>query len=107
MPALDFHLSNYIVLYGRTVRGPKQALKELWTEQEAPETDNTYQYVLDLTEKLEETCKIARDSLRDGQQVYKHHYDKRPRSRSLKVGDKVLVLLNLLPTNNTSMEGSI
>ena len=55
------------LLYGRTVRGPMQVLKELWTEKETPGVSNTYQYVLELLNRLEETCKIARDSLYDAQ----------------------------------------
>jgi hypothetical protein len=77
-----------------------QALKELWTQQETPEARNTYLFVLELKQRLEETCKVARESLEESQQSYKHHYDKSSRPRSLKVGDKVLVLL---PTSNNKM----
>ena len=41
--------SPFEMMYGRTVRGPMQALKEIWTEAETPET--TYQYVFDLRNK--------------------------------------------------------
>ena len=77
-----------------------QVLKELWTEKETPEVSNTYQYVLELRNRLEETCKIARDSLYDAQSVYKHHYDKSTRQRRLQKGDKVLLLL---PTTNNKL----
>ena len=77
-----------------------QVLKELWTEKETPEVSNTYQYVLELRNRLEETCKIARDSLYDAQSVYKHHYDKSIRQRGLKKGDKVLLLL---PTSHNKL----
>ena len=53
--------SPFELLYGRTVRGPMQVLKELWTQPETSEVCNTYQYVLDLREKLEETCQLARE----------------------------------------------
>ena len=59
-----------------------------------------YQYVLELRNRLEETCKIARDSLYDAQSVYKHHYDKSTRQRRLKKGDKVLLLL---PTTHNKL----
>ena len=74
-----------------------QVLKELWTEKETPEVSNTYQYVLELRNKLEETCKIARDSLYDTQSFYKHHYDKSTRQRRLEKGDKILLLLPTCP----------
>jgi hypothetical protein len=43
---------------------PMQVLKELWTESETPEIRSTYQYVLNLRNRLEETCRIARERLR-------------------------------------------
>lgn len=45
------------LLYGRTVRGPMDILKDLWTgEIGEEEVKSTYQYVTDLKERLEETC---------------------------------------------------
>ena len=75
-------------------------MKELWTEQETPEVRNTYQYGLDLKNRLEETCELARKSLYEAQGVYKHHYDKKARDRRFQVGDKVLVLL---PTDHNKL----
>ena len=51
------------LLYGRTVKGPMQVLKELWTKEDTQSVKNTYQYVLDLRNRLEDTCKIGRESL--------------------------------------------
>ena len=62
VPQASTGFSPFELLYGRTVRGPMQVLKELWTEKETPEVSNTYQYVLELRNRLEETCKVARDS---------------------------------------------
>ena len=39
-------------------------LKELWTKEiQDPDVKSTYQYVIDLRERLETTCKLARDNL--------------------------------------------
>ena len=46
------------------VRGPMQDLKELWTQADTPETRNTYQYVLDLRNRLEKTYQLARDCMK-------------------------------------------
>ena len=44
--------SPFELLYGRTVRGPVQILKELWSEEEeVPEVTTSYQYVLELQER--------------------------------------------------------
>ncbi|XP_069119292.1 uncharacterized protein [Argopecten irradians] len=96
----DSHRSNFCM--GEQFAGPMQALKGIWTDEanEKSETRNTYQYVLNLRDRLEETCKIARESLRQSQGSYKHHYDKKARDRQLEVGQKVLVLL---PTDNNKL----
>ncbi|XP_033726122.1 uncharacterized protein LOC117315829 [Pecten maximus] len=102
VPQASTGFSPFELLYGRTVRGPMQALKEIWTDEadEKSETRNTYQYVLNLRDRLEETCKIARESLLKSQGIYKHHYDKRTKNRQFEVGQKVLVLL---PTDNNKL----
>ncbi len=99
-PQASTGFSPFELLYGRTVRGPMQILKEIWTEAETPETQNTYQYVLDLRNRLEETCQIARESLMEAKEDYKHHYDKKTKNRIFKVGQKVYILL---PTDHNKL----
>ena len=49
--------SPFELLYGRTVRGPMSILRELWiNEDPTSKVRTTYQYVLDLRNRLEETC---------------------------------------------------
>jgi hypothetical protein len=81
VPQSSTGFSPFELLYGRTVRGPMPALKELWTETEVPETRNTYEYVLDLRNRLEQTCKIARENLSNSQEEHKHHYEKKTQQR--------------------------
>ena len=53
VPQASLGLSPFEMLYGRTVRGSMKILKELWTnEVESEEVKSTYQYVLDLRERL-------------------------------------------------------
>ena len=40
-----------------------QLLKKLWTGDNTSEVRNTYQYILDFMNCLEETCRLARESL--------------------------------------------
>ena len=77
-----------------------QILKELWTGDYEDEIRNTYQYVLELRNHLEETCQLARESLYEAQERQKHHYDKKAGNRQFKVGQKVLVLL---PTDSNKL----
>ena len=93
--------SPFELLYGRTVRGPVSILKELWTkEQEAEEVKTTYQYVVDLRNRLEETCQFARESLQRARQIQKRQFDKKTKERKLEAGDKVLLLL---PTDHNKI----
>ena len=79
--------SPFELLYGRTVRGPLQILKELWTKEiEEDEVKTSYQFVVDLREKLESTLEIAHQNLEKAQIRYKKYYDKKARGRK-KVGD--------------------
>ena len=86
--------SPFGLLYGRNVRGPMQILRELWSVEETDEHARlTYQYVIDLRERLEKTCKLAQDNVRKLDIKQNAFYDKRARSRKFDVGDKVLLLL--------------
>jgi hypothetical protein len=101
VPQASTGFAPFELLYGRTVRGPLAILKELWTKEVPdPEVKNTYQYVFDLRERLEETCKIAQEELKLASKKYKTYYDAKARKRNLRVGDKVLLLL---PTDNNKL----
>ena len=51
-------------------------LKQLWTKEvDEPEVKNSYQYVFELREKLEDTLKLAHSELEKAQQKGKHYYD--------------------------------
>lgn len=53
------------LLYGRTACGPMVILKDLWTKGiPAKNVKTTYQYVLILKARLEETCMIACQNLK-------------------------------------------
>ena len=100
VPQVSTGFSPFELLYGRTVRGPMQVLKKLWTKSEEPELQTTYPYVFDLRNKLEETCQVAKKSLEEAQGVYKNYYDRKGRNRRFDVGQKVLVLL---PTEHNKL----
>ena len=49
----------------RSVRGPMSVLRDISADEDIIEqTRTTYQYVLELRERLESTCKLAHDELR-------------------------------------------
>src|SRR5258708_16812172 len=86
--------SPFELLYGRTVRGPLDILKKLWTSEESEnaETRTTYQYIYDLVKRLTEACEIAAKSLKCAHEVNKTYFVKKTKNQQFKVGDKVLLL---------------
>ena len=101
VPTESLGFSPFELLYGRSVRGPMEILKELWTgEARSEEVKLSYQYVVDLRNKIEETCKLAQEELARAQKRYKKYYDKRARVRRFRAGDWVLILL---PTDSNKL----
>ncbi|XP_062616792.1 uncharacterized protein LOC134278492 [Saccostrea cucullata] len=101
VPQESTKFSPFDLVYARNFRGPMAVLKELWTKEEKdPEVKTTYQYVLDLKERLARTCELAQRELQKSKDHYKKHYDKRTKPRSFKVGDFVLLLL---PTDHNKL----
>ena len=94
-PQQSLKFSPFELVYGRRARGPLQVLRELWEgeEEEEGETKSTYGYVLDLAERLEATCKVAREELTKAQEVQKSYFDRRAKLRVFNAGEKCLILL--------------
>ncbi|KAK7108528.1 hypothetical protein V1264_016261 [Littorina saxatilis] len=102
VPQDSLGFSPFELLYGRTVKGPMQILRQLWTEEGASdEAKTTAEYVTDLRNRIEETCEIARDHLAKAALRQAHHYDRNTKRRTLEVGAKVLLLL---PTKHNKLE---
>jgi len=96
VPQESTGFSPFELLYGRAVRGPMTILKQLCE----PEVKNSYQYVFELREKLEDTLKLAHSELEKAQLKGKHYYDRKTKVRKFQPGDKVLVLL---PTDHNKL----
>ena len=93
--------SPFELLYGRVVRGPLAILQELWTGGAVEaDTKTTYQYVLDLKDRLEATCRVAQENLSKAAEKYRKQYNKKAKMRKFDVGDEVLLLL---PTDHNKL----
>ncbi|XP_041452935.1 uncharacterized protein LOC121406002 isoform X3 [Lytechinus variegatus] len=100
-PQASLGFSPFELIYGRRVRGPLTLLKELWTgESPHDETRSTYEYVFELQNKLQDTCKLAHEHLKKAKESQQAYYNKKSRNRSFAIGDKVLLLL---PTANNKL----
>ena len=101
VPHESLKFPPFDLLYGRTVRGSMSILRELWTDKvDDDETKTTYHYVMELRERLEETCRLAHEELRTAKITQRDYYNKKANPKILKVGDKVLILL---PTDNNKL----
>ena len=93
VPQESLQFSPFELLYGRTLRGPMQILKELWTEEEVPEeTRTTFEYVTDLRNRIEKTCALAHEHLVAASKKQAKYFNKSSRQRRLTIGDQVLIL---------------
>ena len=92
--------SPFELLYGRQVREQLSILHELWSEPElSTETLSSYQYVMDLRDRLEEASEIAVSSRKFKADTYKTYFVKKASKRSYKVDDKALLLLPTVVIN--------
>jgi hypothetical protein len=102
VPQESTGFSPFELIYGRTVRGPMAVLRDLWTQEEStPEIRTTSTYVLDLRNRIEETCKIAQTQLEKESMRYKKYFDKKAKARTFRAGERVLLLL---PTKLNKLE---
>ena len=62
--------------------GPGMILKELWTKEvNIPEVKSSYEYVTELSERLEDSLKLGQEELEKSQKRYKRHYDWKAKPR--------------------------
>ena len=93
--------SPFELIYGWPVRGPMQILRELWTKESVdPQVRTTYDYVINLRDRLESMVGLAHENLQNMSKKYKHYYNRKSKQQNLKVSDKVLVPL---PTKTNTL----
>ena len=98
IPNDSLKFSPFELLYGRNVRGPLSILHELMTNSSIDEeVKTTYQYVLDLRTKLQETAKIAVQNANISASRYKEYFDRKAKPRKFVKGEEVLIML---PSNS-------
>ncbi|XP_037803935.1 uncharacterized protein LOC119598356 [Penaeus monodon] len=101
VPNDTLKFSPFELLYGRKVRGPLSILHDLWTRDDInEETKSTYQYVLDLRSRLEESAQMASSHADVSGKMYKAYFDRTAKVRKLNEGDEALVLL---PTSHNKL----
>ena len=101
-PQDSLGFSPFELLYGRTVRGPMQILRHVWTEEGvSDEVITTAEYVVNLRNQIEETCKLARENLERAAKRQARIYNRKTKQRSIDEGKQVLILL---PSKQNKLE---
>lgn len=94
VPQESSRFSPFELVYGWSVRGPMTILKELWSKEISdPQLRSTYEYVINLRDRLESTCELVRENLEHASRKQASVYNRRSNKRKLKPGQKVLILL--------------
>ena len=102
VPQESLGYSPFELLYGRSVRGPIQILKELWTNQAMPEEVRTpSEYVVNLRERIADVCELAQANLDVARKRHARAFNRKTKHRSFEVGSRVLLLL---PTKHNKLE---
>ena len=99
VPQASTGFSPFELLYGRTVRGPLNVLKESW-EADPKSSESIVSYILGIRDRLAKLQELARGNLENAQQYQKAWYDRHARDRELQEGEQVLVLL---PTSTNKL----
>ena len=97
VPQSSTEFSPFELLYGRSVWGPLDVLRETWEAGEKSE-ESVVSYVLAMQERLEKMTEHVKENLGKAQTQQKKWYDKQAQMRTFKSGDQVLLLLPI-PTS--------
>ena len=91
VPGEALNYSPFQLVFGHSVRGPLDVVREHW-EGETPDLD-LLSYITELGGKLTKAWDFAKQNLKKYQGVMKGNFDKKAKIRKFEVGDQVLVLL--------------
>ena len=95
LPSETTGFSPFELLFGRQVRGPVALLQEIWTDQNAEDSEArpVYAYIFELKNRLSDMAKTAMENTEEASKRSKRYFDRKARQRKFKKGDDVLVLL--------------
>ena len=94
--------SPFELVFGRTVRGPLDLVKEQWEEVESHPV-SVADYLSALYQQMKDMAEIAEERDKEAKEKYKTLYDQGTRKRTFKVGDSALVLM---PEGHSKLEAS-
>ena len=99
VPQSSTGFSPFELLYGRSVRGPLDVLREGW-ETDKCDNESVISHLLTMRERFKKMSCMVQENLEAAQKVQKRWYDQNARQRQFEAGDQVLVLL---PTSTNKL----
>ena len=91
-----------MLLFGRPIAGPLDALKQAWTNEQLDESErNASRYVKELQNRLTTSWTLASRNLKLARARQAKYYNRHAKDRELYAGDKVLLLL---PSGNNKLQ---
>ena len=92
VPQSSTGFTPFELLYGRSVRGPLDVLREAW---ETPKhaSESVVSYVLHIRDRLEKMVEVVQSNMTSAQERQKRWYDQKARTRQFVPREQVLVLL--------------
>ena len=95
VPVETLGCSPFELRFGRTVPGPLQLVKSAWLQETDLSTakQNVVEFILNTRERLRHALDLASTHAAQQRSKTKAWYDRRARLRTLRPGDKVLVLM--------------
>ena len=101
-PQKSLGFSPFELLYGKTTKGPMQVLRQTWTDGTVTgERKTTAEYVVNLRNRIEQTCNIAKENLKKASRRQANCFNRKTVPGTIEVGKKVLLLR---PTNQNKLE---
>ena len=91
--------SPFELLYGRSVQGPLDVLRQAWEANEKSD-ESVVSHVLSIRDKMEKMTDLVQSNLALAQEKQKKWYDANAHQRKFEIGDQVLVLL---PTSSSKL----
>ena len=93
VPQASTGFSPLRLVFGRTVRGPLNVLRETW-KHSCKTPESVASYVIRMRDQLSRMSDLVQENLKNAQDKQKQWYDCNARERTSKKGNQVLVLLH-------------
>ena len=102
-PSETLGLSPFQIVFGHSIRGPLEVLREVWEED--PQQEDFLHNLSTTYENLHQAWQLVTKNMEKSQRSMKETYDRKSVKRSFNIGDKVLILLPVVGQLKAKYQG--